>query len=120
MSDRIILTGISAIGYHGVFPEERLNGQRFIVDAILDLDLSVSGANDHLINTVDYSKVVELIHEAITGIPFSLIEKLGQQIAEIILNTFSLVRKVQITVHKPDAPVGIDIVDIAVQIERSR
>jgi dihydroneopterin aldolase len=120
VSDRIIITGVSATGYHGVFPEERRDGQIFIVDAILHLDLSVSGANDHLINTVDYSVVARLIHETIEGEPFSLIEKLAEAIASKILAAFSLVRSVTITVHKPDAPVGVTVADIAVEIVRNR
>ncbi|MEI6648638.1 MAG: dihydroneopterin aldolase [Actinomycetes bacterium] len=120
MSDQIILTGISDTGYHGVFPEERVNGQLFIVDVVLDLDLVAAGNSDHLINTVDYSKVAKLAHDAIIGEPFSLIEKLGEHIALAILDRYSLVRKVVVTVHKPDAPVGVSISDIAIKIERTR
>lgn len=120
MSDQIILRGISATGFHGVYPEERRDGQTFIVDAVLDLDLSVAGKNDHLINTVDYSKVALLINELITGEPFSLIERLAEEIADQVLEHFSLIKKIHVTVHKPHAPVGIAISDIAVVIERQR
>lgn len=120
MSDRIILTGISATGYHGVFPEERSKGQIFVVDAILSLDLSVPGSNDHLLNTVDYSNVSQLIHEIIVGEPFQLIERLADEIAHRILNSFSLIQSIEVTVHKPDAPVGVSLTDIAVQITRHR
>ena len=118
MSDRIIITGISAIGFHGVYPEERSQGQRFVVDVTLSLDLSVPGTNDHLINTVDYSKVAELIHEIIVGEPFQLIERLADEIAHRVLRTYSLVHSIEVTVHKPDAPVGISISDLAVQLTR--
>ena len=50
MSDQIILTGISDTGYHGVFPEERVNGQLFIVDVTMSLDLLAAGNSDHLIS----------------------------------------------------------------------
>lgn len=120
MNDRIIITGVSATGYHGVFPEERNEGQKFVVDATLALDLTVPGSNDHLLNTVDYSKVAQLIHEIIIGEPFQLIERLADEIAHRVLQTYSLVQFIQVTVHKPDAPVGITLTDIAVQITRSR
>ena len=120
MNDRIIITGVSAIGFHGVFPEERTNGQRFIVDATLSLDLSVPGANDHLLNTVDYSKVAELIHTIIVGEPLQLIERLADEIANKVLATYSLIQSIEVTVHKPEAPVGINVTDIAVQINRHR
>lgn len=120
MSDKIVLTGISAIGYHGVFAEERENGQRFIVDATLELDLTLPGSNDHLINTVDYSKVAQFIHDCITGEPVSLLEKLAESIASGILANYSLVQKVTITLHKPQAPIAVPFTDVAIVIERHR
>lgn len=120
MSDRIVITGVAATGYHGVFAEERRDGQIFVVDATLNLDLSIAGTNDKLINTVDYAKVALLIHQIIIDEPFDLIERLGEEIADQILNSYSLVHIVEITVHKPMAPIGIKVEDIAVVIVRSR
>lgn len=120
MSDRIVITGVAATGYHGVFSEERRDGQLFLVDATLYLDLSIAGKNDQLINTVDYSKVALLIHEIIIDEPFDLIERLGEEIADRIINSFSLVHTVEVTVHKPMAPIGINVEDIAIVIVRSR
>ena len=120
MSDRIVITGVAATGYHGVFAEERRDGQLFVVDAILYLDLLIAGTNDKLVNTVDYSKVALLIHEIVIDEPFDLIERLGEEIADRILNSYSLVHSVEVTVHKPLAPIGIKVEDIAIVIVRSR
>lgn len=120
MSDKITLTGIEAIGYHGVYPEERRDGQRFIADATLFADLSAPGASDALADATDYSLVAKLIHEQIISNPVDLIERLATRISEDILNNFPKINAVEITIHKPDAPVGLAISDIAITIHRTR
>lgn len=120
MSDRILLTGISAIGYHGVYPEERRGGQRFIVDAVLQADLSLPGRTDALSDATDYSHVAKLIHNHITTDPVDLIERLATRIAEDVLANFPKISAIEVTVHKPDAPVGIAINDIAISMIRTR
>jgi len=120
MSDRIEINGLFAFGYHGLFDDERENGQRFLVDAILNLDLSKASQSDLLEDTVNYSAVCDLICAQIVGPPVSLIEKLAGQIGDAILGEFSKVESVRITVHKPDAPVAVKVRDLAVSIVRSR
>jgi dihydroneopterin aldolase len=120
VSDQIILTGISAIGFHGVFPEERKNGQNFIVDLKLKFDLEPAGETDDLTKTINYASVAEATVEEITGEPVSLIEALATRISKRLLEDFSLLDSVVVTVHKPQAPVSVKFSDIAVSIERHR
>lgn len=120
MSEAIKIVGISATGYHGVFPEERREGQPFICDVSLYFDLSPAGATDDLSMTVDYSAVAKLVEAEIIGEPVDLIERLATLIAEKILSSFVLVDCVEVTIHKPLAPVGVKVSDIAVTIERVR
>lgn len=120
MSDRIEITGLFGYGYHGLFEDERENGQGFIVDAILNLDLSKVSQSDLLEDTINYSAVADLIHAHIVGPPVTLIEKLAGQIGDAILRDFPKVESVRITVHKPDAPVAAKVKDIAVSLVRSR
>jgi dihydroneopterin aldolase len=120
MSDAIKILGISATGYHGVFPEERREGQPFICDITLYFDLSPAGATDNLSMTVDYGAVAKVVEAEITGDAVDLIERLATIIADKILDTFLLVDSVEVTIHKPLAPVGVTVSDIAVTIERVR
>jgi hypothetical protein len=120
VSDNIALTGISATGYHGVFPDERRDGQVFIVDLKLFLDLALAGKSDDLKLTVNYASVAEAAVAEITGEPLDLIEALAERISERVLEEFSLVNQVEVTVHKPNAPVGVKFTDISVTIVRSR
>ena len=120
MSDQVIISGISATGFHGVFPEERRDGQSFIVDVILKFDLAPAGNSDDLTKTVNYATVAEAVLEEITGEPVSLIETLATQISNRLLTDFPLVVTVVVTVHKPSAPLDVKFTDIAVTIERHR
>jgi len=117
--DRISLVGIAATGRHGVHPEERRDGQRFVVDAILRVDVTKPAATDQLTDTVDYSTLAAGIVELIEGEPVNLIETLAGAIADLCLAD-ARVRGVEVTVHKPQAPLGLDFADIAVTIDRSR
>ena len=120
MSDLIEIKGLFGLGHHGLFDDERENGQAFFVDAVLHLDLSVATRSDLIDDTVNYGAVCDVILAQIVGPPVTLIEKLAGQIADRILADFSKVKSVKITVHKPDAPVAAKIKDISVSIERTR
>lgn len=120
MSDRIEITGLFGFGYHGLFDDERESGQGFLVDVILNMDLSKVSQSDSIDDTVNYSTLCDLILEEIVGPPVSLIEKLAAQIAERILREYPKVDSVRITVHKPDAPVAAKVKDLSVSLVRSR
>lgn len=120
MRDQISLVGIEAIGYHGVYPEERRDGQRFIADLTLIADLATPGASDKLEDATDYSIIAQRVHAQLTGEPVDLIERLADRIAQDVLANFPKIEEVTVTIHKPDAPVGLAIKDIAITITRSR
>lgn len=120
MSDQILLTGVHGFGYHGLLDHERKNGQDFYVDVVLTLDLQVASQSDSIDETVNYAEITDLIAIEITTDPVSLIEKLAGRIADRILNSYSRVNSVSVTVHKPQAPVSASLKDIAVQIIRTR
>jgi dihydroneopterin aldolase len=118
--DTITLTGITAIGYHGVFEHEKRDGQPFIVDAVLHADLAEAAATDDLKHTAHYGEVAEAIAALIRGDAFDLIETLAVRIAERILADFPLVSAVEVTVHKPKAPIQVPFGDVSINVFRSR
>ena len=120
MSDTVRLTGITAEGFHGVLDFEKLQGQPFRVDAVLSLDLQAAGRSDNLEDTVSYAGVAELIEDSVTGRPFELIEGLAESIAQRILLFDARIEGVEITVHKPQAPLEQSFTDVSVTIERTR
>lgn len=117
--DRVSVTGITGHGYHGVLPSEREAGQPFIVDITMHLDTAPAAASDELARTVDYSVVAAAVLGLIQGPAFDLIETLADRIATTVLQQ-PLVALVEVTVHKPQAPVGVPFGDVTVAITRER
>ncbi len=119
MSDRIRLAGVRARGFHGVLAEEKRDGQEFVVDVELTLDLAPAGTSDDLTRTVNYAEVGADVVARIEGPSLDLIEALAEQIAGDALARPG-VRAVEVTVHKPEAPVGVLFGDVAVTLTRTR
>jgi 7,8-dihydroneopterin aldolase/epimerase/oxygenase len=117
--DKITLSGVTAVGHHGVFEFERRNGQPFIVDAVLHLDFAKAAASDDVLDTAHYGEVAECIRKWITGEPLNLIEALAVRMADDLLQEFPLAA-VDITVHKPKAPIEVEFGDVAVSVHRER
>jgi dihydroneopterin aldolase len=120
MSDQIVLTGIHGFGYHGLFEQERKEGQDFFVDLTLSVDLLAASQSDDIEDTVNYAEITNLVVEEITTNPVNLIEKLAARIAERVLNQHQKVTEVAVTVHKPQAPVAAQLKDIAVIVTKVR
>ena len=116
---RIEILGIRGHGYHGVLPDERRDGQEFSVDVVLEVDTTVAAAMDDLSHTVDYGAVAVLVHEHITGEPHLLIEALADRIAEALI-ALERVDVVEVSVHKPHAPIAVPFTDVIVRVRRAR
>jgi 7,8-dihydroneopterin aldolase/epimerase/oxygenase len=116
----VILSGLRAFGHHGVFDHERQYGQEFVIDAVLSVDTKAAAASDDLTLTVDYVRVAAVIVSIVSGEPVQLIETLAGRLATACLATSPMVREVEITVHKPQAPLPHPFADVAVIIRRSR
>ncbi|TVL92144.1 dihydroneopterin aldolase [Streptomyces sp. SAJ15] len=117
--DRVALRGLRARGHHGVFAQEREQGQTFVVDLVLGLDTRPAAAGDDLTKTVHYGIVAEEVVGLVRGEPVDLIETLAERIAALCLK-YDVVREVEVTVHKPDAPITVPFDDVSITITRSR
>jgi 7,8-dihydroneopterin aldolase/epimerase/oxygenase len=117
--DRIAVRGLTAHAHHGVYAFERENGQTFRVDAVLELDTAPAAAGDELDETVNYAELAQRLHAVLTGEPVDLLETLAQRLADVCLAD-PLVDAVEITVHKPEADLGVPFDDVTVEIRRTR
>ncbi|WP_170837787.1 dihydroneopterin aldolase [Streptomyces sp. TP-A0874] len=117
--DRVALRGLRARGHHGVLPQEREEGQTFVVDLVLSLDTRPAAADDDLTKTVHYGVVAEEVEAVVRGEPVDLIETLAQRIADRCLE-HEAVQEVEVVVHKPDAPITVPFDDVTITISRSR
>ncbi len=116
-SDRIRLSGLRVRGHHGVLPAERRDGQDFVVDVALELDLRPAAASDDLAATVDYGALAERLAAVVAGEPVDLLETLAGRLADVCLQS-PLVRSAEVTVHKPQAPIGVRFGDVSVTVVR--
>lgn len=118
-TDRITLTGVGSVGYHGVLDSEKQTGQPFFVDITMFTDFAKAAATDNVAHTVNYAEVAEVIREIVTGESLDLIETLAERIAAAVLEKFPLLA-VELTVHKPKAPIEVTFADVSVTIFREK
>eukprot|EP00887_Chlorella_sp_A99_P001418 scaffold8.g1418.t1 len=118
--DLVILKGLTFHGYHGVFPEERTLGQKFVVDAVLAADLRAAGESDDLQRTINYARVYEDIREAVEGPPQQLLEAVAERLAAQLLERHPAVGAVQLGIRKPHVAVGGVVESLGIQITRRR
>lgn len=113
---------VNAVFYahHGVMPEEHRVGRRFEVDVTLDVDVQAAAEADDLTQTVDYERVYRIAHRTVTENRFYLIERLAYLIAHEVLDTFPHATRAEVTVRKPDPPVGGTVAFAAVTYEATR
>jgi len=118
--DKVSIRNLEVFAKHGVFPEERSLGQKFIITVELFADLRNAGKTDELENTFDYGRICHVIKRYMEGTSYKLIEAVAEGLAEKLLNETPLLQKVRIEIIKPWAPVQIHLESISVEIERSR
>jgi dihydroneopterin aldolase len=119
VADRIELRGLTIRGNHGVFDHEREDGQDFVVDITVWIDLEAAAASDDLADTVDYGALAQRAADIIGGPPRNLIETVAAEIADDVMAD-ERVHAVEVALHKPDAPIPLTFSDVAVVARRSR
>lgn len=120
MADRIELTGLECFGHHGVFDFEKEQGQPFIVDVTCWMDFTTAGNSDDLSDTVDYGALALLVADVVEGPSKDLIETVATEAADKIMESFETLHAVEVTIHKPKAPIPRTFADVAVVARRSR
>lgn len=117
--DTIQLTGLRVRAHHGVYDFERENGQDFVIDVTVWLDLARAAASDDVATTIHYGELAEGIARAVAADPVDLIETVAERVATLVL-AYPAAERTRVTVHKPDAPISVPFADVAVSIERAR
>ncbi len=118
--DIIKIKGLKLFAYHGVNPEEKENGQDFIFDIDLYVNMNKACSSDDVNDTVSYAKVVKTVRRVFTEEKYNLLEKCAQVVADAIFEEYSEVQKLEITLKKPQAPVKAEFEYMAVNIVRTR
>ncbi|MDQ2086380.1 dihydroneopterin aldolase [Herbivorax sp. ANBcel31] len=118
--DSIILKNIKLYGYHGVLSKERESGQYFKIDIELFLDLKKAGESDNLDDTVDYSKVYDIVKRINENNKFRLVERFAHVISQEIMSTFKEIQEISVVIKKPSAPIKGKFKWVGIEIKRSR
>ena len=118
--DKIVMKNMSFYGYHGVMPEEKVLGQKFFIDVVMELSLRTAGVTDNVENTVSYADVFEVVKKHAEVERYHLLEALAEHIASEVLTDFNLVKAVEVEIRKPEAPVNGVFDHFGVQIRRER
>lgn len=118
--DKILLSNMGFYGYHGVFKEESVLGQKFFIDMELYLYTKEAGLTDQMEKSVSYGDVYELVKKIVENKRFNLLEALAENISKEVLGEFELIQEVMVRVKKPEAPVPGIYDYFGVEIRRSR
>ncbi len=120
MADRIELTGLRLYANHGVLAHEAQQGQAFLCDVVCWLDFAEAARGDDLARTVNYAELAQLAYDIATGPSRQLIETVASEIADAALAAYPVLHAVEVTMHKPHAPIPLVFDDVAVVARRSR
>jgi dihydroneopterin aldolase len=117
--DQLTLTGLRASAFHGVFDHERRDGQVFIIDVTVFLDLRAAAVSDDLASTIHYGELAEEVVAAVESEPVDLIETVAERVAAVVL-AHHAAQRVTVTLHKPSAPITVPFADVSVTITREQ
>lgn len=117
---KIIIDALKIFAFHGVNPEEKVDGQTFEIDAVLKVDNNLANIDDNINNTVSYSKVIKVIRSAMLAKSYDLIESVAYYVEKAIFDEFEAVSEIEITVKKPQAPISADVNFVAVYLKNNR
>jgi dihydroneopterin aldolase len=120
MMDKIVMKNMQFHGTHGVFEEEKVHGQIFIVNVVMHLNLSEACKSDQVEDTVSYAEVFEHVRFIMEEMCFDLVERVAEEISDRILKNFKNINEVKVCVEKPQAPVKGVFESFGVEICRKR
>ena len=116
--DKIHIKNLEVFAKHGVFPEENVLGQKFVISAVLYTSTREAGKRDDLTKSIHYGEVGQFITEFMKQNTFQLLEAVAERMAEELLLRTERLEKVCLEIKKPWAPVGLPLETVSVEIER--
>ena len=116
--DKIEIRDLEVFANHGVFPEETALGQKFVVSAIMYTETRPAGLTDDLSASINYGEVSHMITDFLQKNTYKLLEAAVENLAEMLLLSLPLLKKITLRIEKPWAPVGLPLKTVAVEITR--
>lgn len=116
--DNIIIKNLEIYCNHGVYREENVLGQKFLVSATLSLNTRKAGIADALDVSVDYASVCKFINEYMKSHTFKLLEAVAEHLSLALFAHFDALHGISLEIKKPWAPIGLPIDYVSVEIHR--
>jgi dihydroneopterin aldolase len=103
--------------FHGHFKEERIVGNKFLVDLIIETDMTLPAKSDNLKDAVNYQRAYDIVKSQME-IKSHLLEHIAGRIAEAIYSEMEGIKKITVKVSKMNPPMGGKIGSVSVVISR--
>ena len=116
--DKIEIKELEVFANHGVYPEENVLGQKFVISATLYTDTRKAGLTDELTASIHYGEVSHMITKFTKEHTYKLLETLAENLCQMLLQELPLLKMITLRVEKPWAPVGLPLKTVAVEITR--
>ena len=116
--DKIEIKNLEIFANHGVFPEENILGQKFVISATLYTDTRKAGLTDELTASIHYGEVSHMITDFLQKNTYKLLEALAENLCQMLLQELPLLKMITLRVEKPWAPVGLPLETVAVETTR--
>lgn len=116
--EQILVQGLQVFGYHGVYEQEKEEGQTFLVNCVMDTSFASAIHSDDVGETVDYGTVCLFIKKYFEEKAYDLLEKVADELATSIMYAFPGIEKIQIQITKPNAPIPMEFESVGVRVEK--
>ena len=113
--DKIIVKGLKLFAYHGVNPEEKVDGQNFVLDITAELDTKKAQYSDNVDDTVSYAKIIKTVRAVFTEKSYDLIEAAANRVGVAVMQTYPEISRVTLLLMKPEAPIKAEFEYVAVE-----
>ncbi|MDP4144642.1 MAG: 2-amino-4-hydroxy-6-hydroxymethyldihydropteridine diphosphokinase [Bacillota bacterium] len=117
--DKIYIKDLEIYGYHGVNPEEKAMGQRFLISLDISIDLKHAGESDNIEETINYAEVCYNVEKEFNKQKYNLIEAAAEHLADYLLLNYEQIKEIKVLIKKPWAPIGKPIDYAAVEVKRA-
>jgi dihydroneopterin aldolase len=115
----ISLEGLEFFAYHGVHDFEKEQGNSFIVDVEVQVDVTEAEKTDELSGTIDYEQLFKIISEEM-DIRSKLLEHVSSRICNAVLKNWDQIEKVDVRIGKLNPPIGAVCKMSSVTVARNR
>ncbi len=114
---RIHLEEMEFYAFHGHYTEEQIVGNKFLLDIIIETDMSIPANTDDLADAINYQTVYKLIKQEMFK-KSKLLENIANRILEAIYSEFKGIQKVTVTIRKMNPPMGGKMRSVAVTLSK--